>query len=156
MERIVEIDLSKTTTCGGAGLEVGPTYIFLKGGTYFKGVFCSMPSGHLTHWNGTYMDQYDPPQDRVSDWQRVWRVDDPTIPEWMSGDAALMLCGLDPVKIRADEEMPMAIRRRDMCIKFHCTYRDVLITEASPIEAYLYGSKIPKMPGPYPGDQEDE
>lgn len=85
------------------------------------------------------------------------RIDDPTIPKWMSGDVVLMLCGMDPVQIRADEEkMPMAVRQRAHSIKNRCTYRRKTITEESPLEAYLYDSEVPKMPGPYPRDPDEE
>lgn len=143
------------------GVDTKHSYIALIKGKYHRGRFSSVWFGFNFHspgfaHYGCGCVQYDPPNENGSDWQRLWRIEDPTIPKWMSGDAILMMCGLDPVKIRADEEMPMAIRQRNHSIKHHCVYRGKTIDETSPIEAWLYDSEIPSMPGPYQSDDDED
>jgi len=165
MGRITEIDILAHKSRSGKlevsdGIDDEHSYVALINGKFHRGHFHKewygfffMSPGFAHYASGGV--QYDPPNDNMSDWQKMWRIDDPTIPAWMSGDAILLLCGLDPIKIRAGEERPMAERVRAHCIRSGCMYCGMTITEASPIEAYLYDSEIPKMPGP-DGDLIDE
>ncbi len=69
---LTEIDLSLTTTKGGAGLEVGPTYLVLYDGRFHTGQFCKQWYG--LNFDGIYQAgaNYDPPGENYSSWQRVW------------------------------------------------------------------------------------
>ncbi len=69
-----EIDLSKTTKNGGAGLEVGPTYMILYSGRYYVGEFEEQWYG--LNFRGIYNAgaQYDPPGKNCSDFQKIWKI----------------------------------------------------------------------------------
>src|SRR5690606_7270702 len=72
---LVEIDLSKTPSQGGAGLEVGPVYLCLIDGKFFTGRFEKQWYGlNFTGWDNPAGLQYDPPGTNYSGWQRAWRI----------------------------------------------------------------------------------
>ena len=145
MSRITEIDLNNTTEEGNEDLCPGPTYVALINGAFEKGVFGKQWFGLVFH--GTVHLQYDPPSENFSPWQRVWRVDDTELTKW-SGDAILMLCGLDPEKITTEGELPYAERRRAYAISHKMTRKGVVIDETTPVEAYFYNPKDIVMPDP--------
>ena len=79
MEPILkEIDLKKTTAKGGAGLEVGPTYLVLYSGRFYTGRFDTQWYG-LNFLGGIITGaQYDPPGEKCSCWQRIWLIENAT------------------------------------------------------------------------------
>lgn len=150
---LTEIDLSKTTCKGGNGLEVGPTYVILYDGKWYKGKFEMQWYG--LNFCGIYDAgaQYNPPHENYSSYQKMYLVaNDPKLKK-RSADALLIMAGLDPDQIAADEELPYAKRCRDYAIKFHMTNNGQTITEAAPIEAFMYDPKVPAMP---PLEQDDD
>lgn len=127
MPKFTEIDLSKTTTKGGAGLEVGPTYLVMYGGRFYAGIFDMQ-------WYGLNFQeiydagaQYDPPGENSSDWQRVWRIE-------------------NAEEMAAEAEHAYAVSKRRHAIDFHCTSNGQTITEDAPLEAFLYHPEVSAMP----------
>lgn len=72
--RFVEVDLTKTTRHGSDELRVGPTYLCLKGESFYVGKFSEVWFG-LTFSGGHGSWQYDPPGTNSSNWKRAWRFD---------------------------------------------------------------------------------
>ena len=128
MPKFTEIDLTKTTTKGGPGLEVGPTYLVMYDGRFHVGEFDMQWYG--LNFCGIYDAgaQYDPPGENGSSWQRVWRFE-------------------NAEEMAAEAEPAYAESRRRHAIDFHCTSNGQTITEESPIEAFLYHPTVPAMPG---------
>jgi hypothetical protein len=134
--KLTEIDLSKTTKNGGAGLEVGSTYLCLIGGNFFCGTFGKQWYG--LNFNGWYSGlQYDPPNTNMSMFQRMWRVD--------NADT-----------IAKESEMEYAVGCREWAIKNHMTSNGKTIDESTPIEAFLYRPKVSAMPSDDDDDDDDE
>lgn len=135
--KITEVDLNKTTKHGGAGLEVGPTYVVLVDGRLHRGRFNGQWYG--LNFEGIYPSglQYDPPGTNYSGWQRAWRVDDPKLAR-RSADAILILCGLDPDVVVARAEAAYAASRRAHAISHHMTHGRQPIDESWPVEAFGY------------------
>ncbi len=133
----IEIDLSETTQKGGAGLEVGPTYLVLYGGQFHVGTFDMVWYG--LNFRGIYDAgaQYDPPGENSSSWQKIWRFN-----------------GAE--EISAAEEMAYAISKRRHAIDFKCTSNGQTITEDAPVEAFLYYPEVDAMPKQDDEDDEDE
>ena len=72
--KLVEVDLSKTTTQGSKDLRVGPQYLCLIGRHLFVGQFSKQWYG--LNFDGWYNNlQYDPPGTNSSDWRQVWRIE---------------------------------------------------------------------------------
>lgn len=98
--------------------------------------------------------QFDPPGTNSCNWQKLWKVIEAD--GLRDGEAILLCAGLDPVQIAADDEMRYANERRDRAIKYGHASNGRRITEDSPIEAWLYGSTLPKMPLKSENDEEDD
>ena len=130
-----EIDLTKTTNKGGAGLEVGPTYLVLYHGKFYTGTFSMMPYG--LNFNSIYDAgaQYDPPPSNYSPWQRIWKI-------------------TNAKQISTEAEPAFMERRRKYAVgRLMCNGQ--VITESAPLEAFGYNPKVPAMPK-RPQDEEDE
>lgn len=132
---LTEIDLSKTTTKGGPGLEVGPTYLVMYDGRFHVGEFDMQWYG--LNFCGIYDAgaQYDPPGENSSSWQRIWLFE-------------------NAEKMSAEAEHAYAVSKRRHAIDFHCTSNGQTITEEAPLEAFFYCSDVPAMPPQE--DDEDE
>ena len=143
MPKLTEIDLTKTTSKGGAGLEVGPTYLVMYSGRFYAGEF-------EMQWYGLNFQeiyaagaQYDPPGENSSDWQKIWLVE-------------------DAEKISAEAEHDYAVSKRRHAIDFGCTTNGQTITEEAPLEAFFYYPTVPAMPkqksdsDDYDDDYDDE
>lgn len=144
--KLTEIDLGQTTRHGGAGLEVGPTYVVLVDGELHKDKFSVEWYG--LNFEGIYSAglQYDPPGTNMSGWQRIWRIDDAKLAR-RSPDAILLLCGLDPEAIIAGAEAAYANTRRAHAIRHHMTHGRQPIDESWPPEAFGYKPRcVPKSP----------
>ena len=133
--QMTEIDLSATTSRGGAGLEVGPTYLVLYDGRFHVGRFSMLWYG-LSFEGYTGAAQYDPPGANYSSWQRVWRLD-------------------NAGAISAAAEPDYAIRRRAYAIG-RMKSNGQLIDETAPIEAFLYLNMLPAMPKRPDSDEDGE
>ncbi len=122
-----EIDLSQTTKNGGAGLEVGPTYLVLYNGRFHIGKFDTQWYG--LNFCGIYDAgaQYDPPGENYSSWQKIWLFE-------------------NAERISANEEMVYAIKRRRYAIDMGMQSNGQRITEDAPVEAFMYHSKVSAMP----------
>jgi hypothetical protein len=72
--QLKEIDLSKTTRMGGAGLEIGQLYLVLYDDQMYLGQFKQEWYG--LNFQGIYAvgAQYDPPGTNSSRWQRIWQI----------------------------------------------------------------------------------
>ena len=136
MPKFTEIDLSKTTKDGGAGLEVGPTYLVLYNGQFHVGTFEKQWYG--LNFNGIYWAgaQYDPPGENYSGWQKIWLFE-------------------DAEEIANEEEMAYAIRRRRYAIDFRMTDNGQTIIEDAPLEAFMYFPKVDAMPRLDDEDEDD-
>lgn len=121
-----EIDLSQTSKDGGAGLEAGPTYLVLYGGSYYVGSFSTQWYG--LNFNGIYDAgaQYDPPGNNYSEWQRIWRLD----------NAEEISRAAEPEYMRS---------RRAYAIR-HLVHGGRKIDETAPLEAFAYNPTVPVMP----------
>lgn len=124
---LTEIDLSKTTTMGGDGLEVGPTYLVMYSGRFYAGEFDMQWYGLNFREIYDAGAQYDPPGENSSDWQRIWRVE-------------------NAEKISSEAEHDYAVSKRRHAIDFHCTSNGQTITEEAPLEAFFYYPEVPCMP----------
>ncbi len=122
---LVEIDLSQTTSHGGAGLEVGPTYLALYHGQFICGTFSKVWFG-LT-FNGGAARQYDPPGTNSSGWQRIWRI-------------------TNTGRIAEAAEPDYAASLRDQAILAKLRSNGQTIDESAPLEAFLYRPTVPAMP----------
>lgn len=126
---LTEIDLAQTTNKGGAGLEVGPTYLVLHRGRFHCGTFSTQWYG--LNFNGIYPAgcQYDPPGTNASDWQKIWRIDNAD-------------------EIAASLELDYAERQRRYAIDHRLESNGQTITEQTPLGAFLYvqNRKVPAMP----------
>jgi hypothetical protein len=129
----VEINLSLTTSKGGAGLEVGPTYLVLYRGAFHIGKFSEQWYG--LNFRGIYQAgaQYDPPGENYSNWQRIWRI---TNAEDLSAEA----------------EPEYKQRRRQYAIAY-LTSNGQRIDESAPLDAFGYHPSCDPMP---PKNQETE
>jgi hypothetical protein len=129
-----EIDLSKTTKHGGAGLSVGPTYLVLYCGRFYTGTFGKQWYG--LNFNGIYDAgaQYDPPGENYSSWQKIWKIK-------------------NAGAIAKAEEKSFMERRRTYAIG-RLKSNGQTITDAAPLEAFAYNPKVPAMPRR--GDEDDE
>ena len=129
-----EIDLSKTTKAGGAGLEVGPIYLVLYNGNFHTGTFSMMWYG-LT-FNGIYGAgaSYDPPPHNSSSWQRIWVME-------------------NAEQISAEAEPSYMERKRRYAIDHHLTSYGQAIDETAPLEAFAYHPKVSAMPKPSEDDE---
>ncbi len=130
-----EIDLSKTTKKGGAGLEVGPTYLVLYSGQLYTGTFNMQWYG--LNFIGIYDAgaQYDVPPENYSNWQRIWRIK-------------------NAEEIAAEAEPAYMKRRREYAIgRLKSDGR--LIDKSAPMEAFGYDPKVPAMPKRKSRDDED-
>lgn len=134
--QMTEIDLSATTSRGGAGLEVGPTYLVLYDGRFHVGRFGMQWYG--LNFQGIYDAgaQYDPPGANYSSWQRVWRLD-------------------NAGAISAAAELDYATRRRAYAIG-RMESNGQRIDETAPLEAFFYHSTVPAMPERVDPDGDDE
>jgi hypothetical protein len=121
-----EIDLSKTTKKGGAGLEVGPTYLVLYHGSFHTGRFCEVWHGLNFHGIFPAGTQYDPPGTNYSSWQRIWRIVD-----------------ADDISQEAEPEYKRS--RRDYALG-RLKSNGQMIDESTPLDAYGYRPTVPAMP----------
>ena len=122
-----EIDLSQTTKNGGAGLEVGPTYLVLYDGQFHVGQFDLQWYG--LNFCGIYGAgaQYDPPGENGASWQKIWLF-------------------ADAEDISSSLEMEYAETRRRYCIDHGLHSNGQKITEEAPVEAFMYYPEVPMMP----------
>lgn len=134
---LMEIDLSQTTSKGGAGLEVGPTYLVLYHGEFHVGKFSKQWYG--LNFEGIYDAgaQYDSPGTNYSAWQRVWKF-----------------TNAKPMSAEAEPEF--ARMRREYAINHGLTSNKQTIDDSSPLEAFVYHPKVPAMPKQQEDDWEEE
>ena len=128
-----EIDLAQTTKKGGAGLEVGPTYLIMHHGRFHTGKFGMQWYG--LNFCGIYPAgaQYDPPGENYSSWQRIWLIE-------------------NAAEIAAEAELSFMELRRNYAIAHGLTHGDISIDESFPLEAFGY---IPKNMPEEPSEDED-
>lgn len=124
---LIEIDLSQTTKQGGAGLDVGPTYLVLYAGRFYAGQFERVWYG--LNFRGIYGAgaQYDPPGSNYSSWQRIWRIEQ-----------------ADAISNKAEDEYKAA--RRQYAIERRMVSNGQTIDESAPLDAFGYHPMIPAMP----------
>lgn len=127
MPKLSEIDLSLTTKEGGAGLEVGPTYLVMYNGQFYVGDFDKQWYG--LNFCGIYDAgaQYDPPGENYSSWQRVWRFE----------NAEDMV---------TEAERKYAEQRRRYAIDHKLHSNGQQITEDATTEAFFYVPEVSAMP----------
>ena len=136
----------------------GDRYILLINGDYTIGTFSPVWFGHnyrtdsMKHGAGHGMTQFDMPGRNNSLVQKVWRVleaDGLRCPE-----AILAFSGLNPIAYAGAQELAFAESRKKASIAGRYYFNGVMITEESPIEAWLYKPTADKMP--YVREDKDE